>query len=713
MVDLDLWETLRTRLDYASFVPTPRPDVVRAELRRRDGSPYTMLKNPAGDGGAGSYVRLDPADVALFELMDGRRSVQEILVAHLVGSGVFALERLSRLTAALRANGFFGEAPPPLYEKLRARRARRDPIMRASLLLHHLVLWDIAHWSNAHGFVDRLYRAGGRLAFTRAGATILLAFSAGGLALWIGELLASRHQLVTIDGSYVLGILVLVLLQVLSISVHEAGHALAIRHFGRHIRRCGVAMYYLFPCFYVDSTDMSLGSRRERVIVSLAGPFAGLIVAAGCAVVAATDPGGLAGGIAFKATSLLVFQFVLNLLPILELDGYHVLVDALDAPFLRQRALGFVRGPALRKLRRRQRWSREEVGLALFGGSAILISLLTLVFSIFLWRARVAIAAHELLAVGPAGLLALGVLVLVFVGPLAVAVAGRLVGIGRTVVRMATARRSGRAAHELAERAALLGRVRFFAGLSRPALYAIASHLRVERANAGTQVVIAGTPGDRFYLVRSGRLQTTDASGSVLGTIIPGEGFGELALLDGGVRTATVTALEPAELWSLGRGHFHRWVKERVEVAARIRAYRDERESLARLPFFNGLAGQELERVAARLRTLRFADGEHVFQAGEPADRYYVVREGAATVTLPDGTTARTLGPGEGFGEIALLFGRPRTATVTAAGPLVVAALERAEFASLVRASGETMGEFRSRTGHYVGAGLGAAVGGG
>jgi len=89
------------------------------------------------------------------------------------------------------------------------------------------------------------------------------------------------------------------------------------------------------------------------------------------------------------------------------------------------------------------------------------------------------------------------------------------------------------------------------------------------------------------------------------------------------------------------------------------------------------------------------------------------VREGAATVTLPDGTAARTLGPGEGFGEIALLFGRPRTATVTAAGPLVVAALERADFAALVRASGETMGEFRSRTGHYVGAGLGAAVGGG
>jgi len=710
---VDIYDTLRERLDYASFVPTPRPDIVRSELRRRDGSPYTMLKNPAGDNGAGSYLRIDPADVALLDLMDGHRSVQEVLVAHLERSGVFALERLSRLTAALRANGFFGEAPPPLYEKLRSRRARRDPIVRASRLLQRLVLWDIAHWSNAHRFVDLLYRAGGRLAFTRAGAALLIAFSVVGLAVWISELLASRHQLVTLGGSYVLGILALVLLQVLSITIHEAGHALAIRHFGRHIRRCGVAMYYLFPCFYVDSTDMSLGSRRERVIVSLAGPFGGLSVGAACALVAAADPGGIVGGIAFKAASLFVFQFVLNLLPILELDGYHVLVDALEAPFLRQRALGFVRGPALRKLRRRQRWSREEVGLAIFGASAILVSLLTLVFSIFLWRSRVAIAARELLAVGPVGFLAFGILILVFVGPLAVAVVARIVGIVRSATRLANARRAGEVARELDERAALLGRVRFFAGLGRPALYAIASHLRIEHADPGNPIVTAGAPGDRFYLVRSGRLQTTDAAGRVLGTIIPGEGFGELALLEGGVRTATVTALEPAELWSLGRGHFNRWVKERVEVAARIRAYRDERESMARLPFFKGLSGQALERVASRLRTARFEDGEHVFQAGDPADRYYVVRDGAATVTLPDGTIARTLGPGDGFGEIALLFGRPRTATVTAAGPLTVAALDRADFAALVKSSGETMGEFRTRTGHYVGAHLGAAAGGG
>ncbi|HEY8648148.1 MAG TPA: cyclic nucleotide-binding domain-containing protein [Candidatus Limnocylindria bacterium] len=709
---MDIWQILRDRLDYASFVPAPVSDVERADLRRRDGSPYTVLKNPRGDSGAGRYLRLDPADLQLFELMDGRRSIQEILTTQLERNGVFALDRLARLTAELRANGFFGEEPPPLYEKLFGRRAMRDPIARASMFLRRLVVWDIARWSNADGLVDRVYRLGGRLAFTRIGAVALLAFGLYGLSVWFDEVRSPRHQLATIDDSYVLGILALILLQVLSISVHEAGHALAIRHFGRHVRRFGLAMYYLFPCFYVDSTDMALGSRRQRIVVSLAGPFAGLTVAAACALVAEGQPETLVGGLAFKAASLFVFQFIFNLLPILELDGYHVLVDALDAPFLRQRALGFVRRAAFRKLRARAKWSRAEVGLAIFGFTAIGTSLATLVLSILLWRSRIAVASRELLAVGPVGVLGLALLVVVFVGPLAVAVIARVSGTVRTALALSAARRRATTQREQQARVATLARVRFLAGLPGPALVALASQLEVEHADAGRTVITAGSTGDRFYLVRSGRLQAVAVDGAVLGLISAGDGFGELALLDGTPRTATVQALEDCELWSLDRPHFQRWIRDRYEIAARIRADLGARTALAALPFFRDLEGRELDAIAARLQTRRYEAGDVVVQAGEAGGGYYLIRDGAADVTLPDGRFVRTLGPGDGFGELALIFGVPRTATVTAKGTLAVGVLGRSDFAALVTASGETMGEFRSRTGHYVGAGLGGAVGG-
>jgi len=706
-----IWETLRQRLDYAMFVPQPIADLERADLRHRDGRPYTVIKNPRGDKGAGTYLRLEPEDVALLELMDGVRSIQDIVIAHLEKSGGFALDRLARLTASLAANGFFGEERPRVYERLARRRALRDPLIQLSLLLRRFIVWDIAHWNNADAFVQRVYRWGGRLAFTPVGAAVILLVCAAGLYAWVSEVRAGRHALVTVDGSYVLGIVALIALQVVAISVHEAGHALAIAHYGRRVRRLGLAIYYIFPCVYVDSTDMTMTSRRARVIVSLAGPIGGLLVGALCAFVAANDSGTL-GGLAFKAASLFVFQFALNMLPILELDGYLIMVDLVDAPMLRQRAIAFARGGVLRKLRRRDRWTPQEVGLGAYGVLAIATSLVMLGFSLALWQSRVSFAARELTTLGLGGYLFLAAIVIVFIGPLLVALVARIVGWGRAAARVRAARVQRAKRIALEERARALSRVPFMAGLTGAALVAIASHLEDVPVAAGDIVVTIGEPGDSFYLVRSGRFEALDAGGQVLTAMGPGDGFGELALLDRRPRGATVRAVDDGELWSLDRGHFERWIRDRYEIAGRIRASTEERAALAALPFFRGLEPNELDRIIPRLGSVRVAAGEAVVREGEPGDRYYLIRSGEADVSIGGQTVAR-IGPGAGFGEWALLFGKPRTATVTAATDLSLAALGRREFAWLVQASGETMGEFRARTAHYVGtAGLGTAVGG-
>ena len=703
-----IWATLRERLDYTTFKPRLVPDVERAELRRRDGSTYYVLKNPRGERGAGLYVRLEPEDLRLVDLMDGERTTQDILVAHLERYGTFALDRLARVTAALGANGFFGEERAPVYEKLSARRAMRDPLTRLSLLLRKLIMWDIARWNNADRVVDIVYRFGGRLAFTRVGGALLVLLAIAGIVVWIRELGTGRHGLAQVNGSYFQGILALTVLQVISISVHEAGHALAIRHYGRRVRRLGVMIYYLFPAAYVDSTDMAMATRGQRIVVALAGPIGGATVGAICAFIAAFE-GGVVGSIAFQGASLFTFQLVLNLVPILELDGYHVLVDVLDMPFLRQRSMAFARTAIIRKLRRRERWSPGEVGLAVFGAIAISTSLLVLIFSLTLWQSRVATAAKELFGHGPAGVLALALLVLVFVGPLLLVLAARLVGAVRTFTRLRNARARRARLGTVQERAAVLARVRFFAGLPRPALFAIASHLREQPVEAGATVVTADEVGDRFYLVRSGRLQALSREGQILGTILAGEGFGEMALLDRKPRGATVQALEPCLLWSLDRGHFERWVRDRYEIAARIRSSAEERAQLAALPFFRGLDALELDRIAARLVTRRVAAGQVVFSEGDAGDRYYLIREGLAEVRIA-GEVVRQLARGDGFGDLALLFGHPRTATVTALTDLVLAGLGREDFQRLVRSSGEKVGEFRARTAHYVGAGLGSAT---
>jgi putative peptide zinc metalloprotease protein len=708
---LSIYEAIEQKLDFGSFVPHLVPDVERAELRKRDGTPYTVIKNPHGDRGAGTYMQLQQADVELLDLMDGERSTSAILVEELQRRGFLALDRLAMLTANLAANGFFGDATIDIYTSLRRRKALSDPLIRLQFFLRRLITWNVAAWENAEGAVDLLYRFGGRLAFTRVGATLVGLFSLIGLVLWIREFTSPRHDLFRVDGSVTLGILALTLSQVIGISVHEAGHALAIRHFGRRVRRLGLMIYYLFPAAYVDATDMTMAPRRQRVIVSLAGPVGGAFVAAIATFISITASDPTIAALAFKGATVLVFNVVLNLLPILELDGYLIMVDALDAPLLRQRALTFVRIGATRKVRRREKWSRSEVFLGLYGAFAIASSIATLILVAFTWRARVAPVAEELARTGAIGLLALGLILLVFVGPIVVQILMRLVGLGRTAVRAARRPTSQDARALLAERVGVLSRVRFLSNLTPQALAAIADHIKEEKVDADGVVVTVGDEPDKFYIVRSGRLMVVGPDGQALHPIIPGEGFGELALLDNTPRTATVRATEPTVLWSLDRGHFGRWIRDRYEVAARIRASEEERARFAKIPFFSGLAPAELARMSAKLVTSRVAAGDFVFRAGEPGDRYYVIREGEAEVLEPDGRPIRTLGPDKDFGELALLFGGGRTASVRAVTDLTLMSLARKDFAALVKASGETFTQFRSRVSGYENApGLGATV---
>jgi MFS family permease len=104
-------------------------------------------------------------------------------------------------------------------------------------------------------------------------------------------------------------------------------------------------------------------------------------------------------------------------------------------------------------------------------------------------------------------------------------------------------------------------------------------------------------------------------------------------------------------------------------------------------PIFAGLPVARLESAARALVPVSVAAGQAVVREGEAADRFYVIDTGTFRVSQArDGeeVTLRDLGPGEVFGEIGLLRGVPRTATVTAASAGMLYALDAAPFGELV-----------------------------
>ena len=107
-------------------------------------------------------------------------------------------------------------------------------------------------------------------------------------------------------------------------------------------------------------------------------------------------------------------------------------------------------------------------------------------------------------------------------------------------------------------------------------------------------------------------------------------------------------------------------------------------DALVHVPLFSDLSEPDRDAVA-RLFTQRvFAPGETVTKEGSDAAAFYVIESGTATVTV-HGAPRRTLHPGDFFGEIALIDGRARSATVTADGELVCQGITLWDFQPLVQ----------------------------
>jgi len=279
----------------------------------------------------------------------------------------------------------------------------------------------------------------------------------------------------------------------------------------------------------------------------------------------------------------------------------------------------------------------------------------------------------------------------------------------------------------------VLAEVPLFSGLSKRHLHRLARLMELRRYSDGVPVVRVGARGDAFYVIFDGRARAQTPRGQKK-TLEAGTFFGELALIDGAPRAATVTAAGELTTARVPRTAFLKLIREESTFAAGllpglVAIVRDlQREDakhvqegsrlaggrggadlstllvtaaaeggvalkggsalgwlavLAEVPVFSSLSKRHLQRVVSIVELKRHKEGSAIVRAGARGDAFYVVLDGHARAETPDGHT-KAMGPGEFFGELALLDGAPRSATVTAVDELTTARIARTDFQRLL-----------------------------
>jgi CRP/FNR family cyclic AMP-dependent transcriptional regulator len=104
---------------------------------------------------------------------------------------------------------------------------------------------------------------------------------------------------------------------------------------------------------------------------------------------------------------------------------------------------------------------------------------------------------------------------------------------------------------------------------------------------------------------------------------------------------------------------------------------------LIRVPIFGQLSRRQLKKLLGKAKTTSHSAGQDITEQDKGSLAFHLVLSGSADVTV-HGKKVRTLGPGEYFGEISMIDGRPRSATVTAASPLTTLAVPHLAFQDLL-----------------------------
>jgi putative peptide zinc metalloprotease protein len=392
--------------DGLRAAPAPSDGSIRPRLRsgwalKRVADDPDDVRYVLRDLRTNAFLRMDEQDAQLLELLDGRRTIGELLAEATRLLGPAGPTRLARLIADCGDRGMLdGIAATP--------RAAVEPSLARRVLEPRERTFEwVGEW------FERAYAGWGRLWFSPLAATGLILLSLAGLVTF-SYLVGARYGTpLVVAHRLLLGGLVFIAGRFLLVTVHEAAHGLALSHYGRRTKRAGVRLIMIFPYAFVDTSEAYFEPRPHRIVVSAAGPLSDFSCGAAFAIACALSPKGNVRDVLFQLAFAAYVGAFFNANPFLDRDGYQILSDWLGEPRLRERA----RAQLSARLSGSGRGSGSSV-LGRYGVAGLVWSMIgagfVLVLSLRYYDRLSALAPHGLVVAGFVGFFVLLLMPVVF-----------------------------------------------------------------------------------------------------------------------------------------------------------------------------------------------------------------------------------------------------------------------------------------------------------
>jgi putative peptide zinc metalloprotease protein len=303
--------------------PRVRSGYALKRLEASEGRRRWVLKDLESD----RFLRMSNEDAEMFQLLDGRHALPELVREAERLYGEAGPARLARLLSELAERGLLAGV------------AGADATVTARPgLLGRLATPREKTWTGAGRLFDRLYRKGGWRLFSGPALATIAVLILAGLAVFPYLVVARYGTPFVVAQKIGIGGLVFLLGRFAVVAVHETAHGLTMASFGRQVRKAGLKLILIFPYAYVDTSEAWFEPRRRRVAISAAGPVSDLSVGALFSLCCLALPAGTLRDVFFQLAFAAYLGAFFNLNPFVERDGYQILVDLLREPGLRRRA---------------------------------------------------------------------------------------------------------------------------------------------------------------------------------------------------------------------------------------------------------------------------------------------------------------------------------------------------------------------------------------